>query len=319
MYKFFSKTFRQLRKFLNVTLKIIFRLLLIMLILWLFNNYRIGWKLQNELKAQQKNQSTWQMGNIAAWTCGTIRDTDTVIVLTPEYYEDFYTEKKIAAYNVDSRANYVLTAFKRDFTDPFLVAEDISNLVKELTKTYSSVIIVGHSKGSTISIAMLNYLSDADYDMMVNISSPYSGTILTSPEKIYELVSTKKIFNWEYGKAFYDFYCGMFDGDMADKIIREDSPFLRQLDYSKINKDKFINITAKSGVISFLYDFWNFDAEGIALPLLDSFLDLNGDGLVPLKSQRANMPEDITSIHLKASHKTSYAIGLKKVLENLEK
>lgn len=319
MCKFFSKLFRCLYEFLNIILKMIFGLLPVILILWLFNNYRINRKLQNELDAQKKKQFTWQMGNIAAWTCGTIRDTDTVIVLTPEYYEDFYNEKRIAAYNVNRCANYVLTAFKRNFTDPFLVARDISYLVKELTKTYSCVIIVGHSKSSTINIAMLNYLSDADYDMMVNISSPYSGTILTMPEKIYELVSTRKIFNWEYGKAFYDFYCGMFDGDMADKIIREDSPFLSQLDYSKIDKDKFINITAKSGLISFLYDFWNFDAEGIALPLLDSFLDLDGDGLVPLKSQRANMPEDIKTIHLNASHKSSYAIGVKKVLKDLEK
>ncbi len=319
MYKFFSKTFRQLRKFLNVTLKITLRLLPIMLILWLFNNYRINRKLQNELKAQKKRQSTWQMGNIAAWTCGTIRDTNTVIVLTPEYYEDFYTEKRIAAYTVDKRANYVLTAFKRGFTNPFLVAKDISYLVKDLCKTYSSVIIVGHSKSSTINLAMLNYLSDNDYSKMVNISSPYSGTILASPKKMYEFLSPKKIFNWEYGKAFYNFYRGILDGDVADQIIQEDSLFLKQLDYSKIDKDKFINITAKSGFITFLYDFWNFDPEGMALPLLDSFLDLDGDGFVPLKSQQANMPKGIKTIHLKASHKSSYAIGIKKVLKDLEK
>lgn len=319
MYKSFSKMLRCLCEFLDIILKIIFILLPVIVILWLYNNYKITRHLQNELDAQKNEQITWQMRNIVAWTCGTIRDTDTVIVLSPEYYEDFYTKKQIASYNVDSRANYVLTAFKRDFTNPFLVAEDISYLVKELRKTYSCIIILGHSKGSTINIAMLNYLSDNDYSKMVNISSPYSGTILTMPEKIYELVSPKKIFNWEYGKTFYDFYCGMFDGDMADKIIREDSSFLRQLDYSKIDKDKFINITAKSGVMSFLYDFWNFDAEGIALPFLDCFLDLDGDGLVPLKSQRANMPEDIKNIHLNASHKSSYAIGVKEVLKDLEK
>lgn len=319
MYKFFSKIFRYLYKFLSIIFEVILMLLPVILILWLCHNYKIKKTLQNELDAQERKQFTWQMGNISAWTCGTIRDTDTVIVLTPEYYEDFYTPTRIAAYNIDSRANYVLTAFKRNFTDPYLVARDISYIVKDLHNSYSNVIIVGHSKGSTISIAMLKYLSDTDYSMMINISSPYAGTMLTMPEKMYEFLSPKKIFNWEYGKAFYNFYCSIFDGDMADKIIREDSPFLRHLDYSKIDKDKFINITAKSGVISFLYDFWNFDPEGMALPLLDSLLSLDGDGLVPLESQKTNMPKNIKTIHLIASHKSSYKIGIKKVLKNLEK
>lgn len=294
-------------------------ILLLTIILWLYNNCKIYLDLQRELNAQEKEQLTWQTENITAWTSGAIRATDTVILFTPEYYEDFYTEKKIAAYNVDKRANYVLTAFNRNFADPFSVAEDLTNLAKELRKTYSYIIIVGHSKGSTISIEMLNYLPDTDYDMMVNISSPYDGTPLTMPEKMYEILSPKKIFNWEYGKDLYDFYLGMFDGDEADKIIREDSPFLRQLDYSKIDSDKFINITAKSGIGSFLYDLWNFDAEAIGLPFLDAVLDLNGDGLVPLASQNSHMDSDIKTIHLIASHKTSYKIGIKKVLTYLEK
>ncbi len=318
MSNFFSKMFRCLYKFLIVFFKILL-ILLPAIFLWLYNNNKINRNLQNELKAQEEEQLTWQRENITAWTCGTIRATDTVIVLTPEYYEDFYTAEKIAAYNVDSRSNYVLSAFRRSFSDPFLVAKDLASIVKDLRKTYSCVFIVGHSKGSTISIAMLSYLSDTDYNMMINISSAYGGTILAMPEKMYEFLSPKKILNWEYGKDLYNFYSNIFDGDMADKIIREDSSFLKQLDYSKINKDKFINITAKSGIVSFLYDFWNFDPEAIALPFLDVILNLDGDGFVPLQSQKANMTLDIQTIHLNSSHKSSYKVGIKRALNYLEK
>lgn len=297
---------------------IILSILASILIAWLCNNLVINHHLKTELKSQLEGQSIWHKENIIAWTCGSIRATDTIVVITPEYYEDFYTSERIAAYNVDSRANYVLTAFKRGFEDPYEVAKNISELVKELRGAYSHVIIVGHSKSTTINIAMLKYLSDNDYDKMINISATYSGTFLTMPDKMYEVLSTKKIFNWNYGKLVYDFYLNTFDGDRADEIIREDSPFLNQLDYSKIDKDKFINITAKSGVTSFFYDLWNFDAEGIGLPFLDLILGLNGDGIVPLQSQMANMDADIKTLHLKASHKSSYKIGIKKVLNMLE-
>lgn len=313
MNGFFNKILKHWCRYLIIAI------LLILALAWGFNNLKLKCHLQDEVSAQEEQQITWQMQNIAAWTCGAIRSTDTVVVITPEFYEDVFNSEKIAAYNVDQRANYVLTAFKRSFNDPFSVANDVSALTKELRKTYSRIIIVGHSKSSTINIAMLEYLSNVDYDYMVNISATYSGTPLTMPEKIYEILAPKKILFWNYGKQLYDFYFGIFDGDMADKIIREDSEFLKQLDYSKINKNKFINITAKSGFKSFMYDFWNFDSEGIGLPFLDCILNLNGDGIVPLKSQKSHMDDEITAISISASHKSSYKIGVKKALDIIDK
>lgn len=313
MKGFFNKILKHWCRYLIITI------LLILVLAWGSNNLKLKMRLQDEVSAQEKQQITWEMQNISAWTCGTIRSTDTVVVITPEYYEDVFDSEKIAAYNVDKRANYVLTAFKRSFSDPFAVAKDVTAVVKELRKTYSCIIIVGHSKASTINIAMLEYLSDVDYDYMINISATYGGTPLTMPEKVHEILAPKKIFNWNYGEQVYNFYLSIFDGDMADKIIREDSPFLDQLDYSKIDKSKFTNITAKSGFKSFMYDFWNFDSEGIGLVFLDCILTLNGDGIVPLESQKSHMDDEINSIHIIASHKSSYKIGVEKALDSIDK
>lgn len=313
---FFIRALRLLRQIAITILKILIVLLPVML-LWLYNNYKNNQSLLNNLQAQTNFQLTWQKENITAWTCGAVNTTNTVVVITPEYYEDFYTPERMATYNIDNRANYVLTAFNRNFSDPFEVAKDISTLVKELRANYSNIIIAGHSKGTTISIAMLNYLSDTDYDMIINISATYNGTPLAMPEKMSEILKPKKIFNFEYGTAILDFYLDTFDGDQADQIIREDSLFLQQLDYSKINENKFINITAKSGFVSFFYDLWNFDPEGLALPFLDSILSLDGDGIVSLDSQESKIGSDVKTIPIKASHKSSYKVGLATVFKNL--
>lgn len=282
-------------------------ILAIVLLLWLYNRYCIKKHLEEEIAAQQFKQLKWQKDNIVAWSSGTIRNTDTVIVILPEYYEDFYNNERIAQYNVDSRANFILTSFKRGFKDPFEVAKDISILIKELRKTYSNIIIVGHSKGTTINIALLEYLSDSDYDKMINISATYKGTILAMPEKLREICSKK-----EYGALFYNYYISIFDGDVADKMIRTDSLFLQKLNYDKINKNKFINIVAEAGIVSGFKDFWNWDFEGIGLLYIDNFLNLNGDGLVSLETQKLN---NVKTIKIKASHKSSYEIGVKKVLD----
>lgn len=275
--------------------------------MWLYNGYEIKKHLNEEVNSQKKEQLKWKMNNVVAWSCGTIRTTDTVIIITPEYYEDFYNDERIASYNVDSRANYILTAFKRGFDDPYEVAKDISKLIKELRENYSYVIIVGHSKASTINIAMLEYLLDSDYDKMVNISSTYEGTILAMPEKVHEICSHNK-----FGERLYNFYLSIFDGDKADEIIREDSQFLKKLNYDNINKNKFINIVAKSGLGSFFRDFWNWEFEGMGLPFIDNMLDINGDGIVSLKSQTL---DGVETININASHKSSYEVGIKKVLD----
>lgn len=296
-----------MKKVIKYSIRCILIALVLLLLIWLFNGYRIKKHLENEVNGQSEEQLKWQLDNIVAWSSGTIRENNIVIVIAPEYYEDFYNDERIAQYNVDSRANYVLTAFKRGFNDPFDVAKDISVLIKELKEKYTSIIIVGHSKGSTINIAMLEYLSDNDYDKMVNISSTYRGTILAMPEKIQEICSDKI-----FGETFYNFYISTFDGDKADQIIREDSQFLKQLNYNNINKNKFINIVAKSGISSFFKDFWNWDFEGMGLPFIDNMLNLNGDGIVSSETQELS---DVTTIQIKASHKSSYEVGIKKVLD----
>lgn len=296
-----------MKKVIKYFVRCILIAVIVLLLMWLYNGYTIKKHLEKEVNSQKDEQLKWQMDNIVAWSCGTIRDTNTVVVIAPEYYEDFYNDERRAQYNVDGRANYVLTAFKRSFSDPFEVAKDIAIIIKELREKYECIIIVGHSKGSTVDIAMLKYLSDSDYDTMVNISSTYGGTILAMPEKIQEICSDKI-----FGETFYNFYISTFDGDKADQIIREDSQFLKQLDYDNINKDKFINIVAKSGIISFFRDFWNWDFEGMGLPFIDNMLSLNGDGIVSLESQKLN---DVKTIEINASHKSSYEIGIKKVLD----
>lgn len=292
--------------------------LLILLIICLYNNHKINKHLETELAAQNQKQFKWETENIKAWTCGKIRKTDIVLVITPEYYEDVYVEdaKKIAQYNVSTKANYVLTAYKRGFKNPFRVAEDVAKLCKELRKEYKNLIIIGHSKAATINVAMLNYLSQDDYSKIVNISGTHSGTVLAMPERMREISLKKCFLGYNYGKLVYDYYENTFDGDLADQMIREDSSFLTKLDYSKVKKinGKFVNVISKVGIKSFFDDLLKCDFEGMGCLLMDNFLELEGDGIVPIKSQEI---KGINSIIINASHKSSYEEGVKIILENM--
>jgi len=314
------------RRFCRGILKVIKFIVITILILspvavaWENNQYQTLRKEMSTLTSQSSYQEIWNDKNtIVAYTSGEVKNTSTVIVISPEYYEDALNPEMVASYNLGDDANYVVCAFKRGFKDPWDVARDESSLVKEFREKYDHIIIAGHSKAATINIAMLKYLNDSDYDRMVNISGPYDGTILAMPEVIGGILENKKILFWNYGEPLYSFYLGMFDGDLADRMIREDSTFLKELSYNDIDKSKFINVVAKVGVGSFFNDLWNFNSNGLGLALVDPIIGLNGDGMVSIQSQKSHMPTDVTTIYIVASHATSYQVGMKKVLERFEK
>ena len=232
----------------------------------------------------------------------------TVIIMSPEFYSDcrqYQSEKWLTSYYVvDDRVDFVLTSFNRDFSDPYEVARDMASLVKELKKQYDKVVIMGRSKGGAINIAMLKFLDDSDYNMMLNVAVPYEGTILAMPDEI-----------WKRSKFFYFLHRLEFDGGLADVMIEENSAFLKGLDYAQISPYKFINFTAQLGRESFVHDWTIFDLKGLGCFYVDWVLNLKGDGIVPFSSQATPQIQGFKTVTLCASHQSAHKVAIKYFLD----
>ena len=245
--------------------------------------------------------------NVKAWiTKANTKSNKKIVVILPEYYSEYYqSEKIIRQWEVKNFLyfDFLVMSFKRKFNLESLCNE-IIKIIQKIKSKYKEIIVVGHSKGGVI----LQYISNEikDYvDRMISISVPYQGTVFASPEKMKEILINKKILKIRYGKMIYDFYIESFDGDFADQMIEEDSIILKELKYN----NKIINFVAKATFSSFLKDLFSLNIESALLYLIDKVLKIKGDGIVPIDSQMRNYKKDIK---IKATHKTSYFVAIKK-------
>lgn len=237
-----------------------------------------------------------------------------VIIVLPEYYSDAHEKMKkdIKKYKVLNNTDFILMGFERGFNLEKL-SQEIRKLIIKLNIKYDTINVVGHSKAGIVAFELMEILDEIYYDKIINVSVPYKGTPLVEPKEMKKILYDKKILGFKYGKKLYEFYLKSFDGDYADKMICKNSPELRKINF-KINKTKFINIVVKSTTIEFIFDILKLNFESSVLYVIDKIMKLDGDGIIPLKSQkidRIGIPEKIIS----GTHKTGYRKTIKKFLK----
>ena len=251
--------------------------------------------------------------NIKAWIIKkNKKSNNTVVVIMPEYYADFYkNEKLLNKWIVGKHEDYLVIGFKRKFHFMELIKE-IREMTLKIMYKYKKVYLIGHSKGGVI----LNYLLN-EYETnnkikenAIAIAVPYKGTQFASIKQMEKILKNKEIFGIKYGKILFDFYKKIFDGDFADQMIEEDSFILRNL---KVNE--FIqNYVFKVSLIEFIKDIIKLDFESSGLYLIDKLIKLKGDGIVSMKSQYLKNKK-IKQTLLFGTHKSEYRKVMKKVLK----
>ena len=254
-----------------------------------------------------------ELKNIKAWNIKkNKKSNDTIVVLMPEYYADFYkNEKLINKWLIGKHEDYLVIGFKRKFNFIELIKE-IKEMTQKIMYKYKKVYLIGHSKGGVI----LNYLLN-EYETnnkikenAIAMAVPYKGTPFASIKQMEKILKNKEIFGIEYGKILFDFYKKIFDGDFADQMLEEDSFILRNL---KVN-ELIQNDVFKVSLIEFIKDIIKLYFESSGLYLIDKLIKLEGDGIVSMKSQYLKN-EKIKQTLLFGTHKSEYRKVMKKILK----
>ena len=249
-----------------------------------------------------------ELKNIKAWIIKKNKNSnDTIVVLMPEYYADFYkNEKQLNQWLVGKNEDYLVIGFKRKFK--------FNELIKEMTKKimykYKKIYLIGHSKGGVVLNYLLNeYETNNKIKDAITISVPYKGTPFASIKQMEKILKNKEVLGIKYGKILFHFYKKIFDGDFSDQMIEEDSFILRNL---KVN-ELIQNYVFKVSFIEFMKDIIRFNFESSALYLIDKLIELNGDGIVSISSQE--IKGKIKEEHLFGTHKSGYKKVMKIVLK----
>lgn len=237
-----------------------------------------------------------------------------VIIVLPEYYSDAHEKMKkdIKKYKVLNDTDFIVMGFERGFSLKKLCKE-IRNLILKIKIKYDTINVVGHSKAGIVAFELMEILDEDYYGKIINISVPYKGTPLVEPNEMKEILYNKKMLGFKYGKKLYEFYLKSFDGDYADKMICKNSPELRKINF-KINKKKFMNIVVKSTTIEFIFDILKLNFESSMLYIIDKIIRLDGDGIIPLKSQKIDGIGRTEKI-ISGTHKTGYRKVIRKFLK----
>lgn len=237
-----------------------------------------------------------------------------IIIMLPEYYSDALEKMKkdIKKHKVLNDTDFIIIGFERGFNLE-KISKEIRNLIIKINIKYHTIHIVGNSKAGIVALKLMEILDEEYYEKIINVSVPYKGTPLVEPKEMRKRLYDKKIFGFKYGKKLYKFYLKNFDGDYADKMICKNSPELRKVNL-KINKKKFMNIVVKSTTLEFIFDFFKLNFESCSLYIINKIIKLDGDGIIPLKSQKIEGKGIIERI-ISGTHKTGYRKSIRKFLK----
>lgn len=241
------------------------------------------------------------------------KNNEQVIIKLPEYFDYFYDEniKRIKEYVFCKKFDYIILGFKSSVNTAVnfcKMLEEIEIYIKKNCERYKVVYIIGISKGGIINCLLYNKLienNNINKIKFVNISTPYKGTIFADPKALKKRLEERKI---PFKKNIYNTYIKIYDGNFPDQMIQENSEILKEVKYN----NKIINFVAKATFISFLKDLFSLNIESALLYLIDKVLKIKGDGIVPIDSQMRNYKKDIK---IKATHKTSYFVAIKKIVK----
>ncbi len=255
-----------------------------------------------------------QFNQFKCWLLKEKNKSKKVIIMLPEYYSDALEKmrKNIKKYKILKDTDFILIGFERGFSLKKL-SEEIRKLILKIKIKYDTINIVANSKAGIVALKLMEILDETYYEKIINVSVPYKGTPLVEPKKMKNILYNKKILGVKYGKKIYEVYMKIFDGDYADQMIRENSPELRTLNF-KINKRKFMNIVIKCTTLELILDFFKLNFESCSLYFVDKILKLDGDGIIPLESQKIDEKGIIETI-IQGTHRTGVKKAIKKFLK----
>jgi len=172
-------------------------------------------------------------------------------------------------------------------------SKEIAEFVNNLPEEYEQIFLVGHSKCG-LCLYNASYYCKKDITL-VTISTPFGGTIITDKETVENKLKSrilKKIYNM------------IFSDHNVDRDIMPQSLFIQNI--HKANYKEHINITSSLKNVCSCKDIID-----LLLFIWDKIMQINGDGLVPINSQKI----DTRTVNLICSH----AKSLRKGLEVIEK
>ena len=166
---------------------------------------------------------------------------------------------------------------------------------RDLSEEYEQIFLVGHSK---CGLCLYNASHYCEKDItLVTISTPFRGTIIADKEAVEKKLKSrilKKVYNM------------IFSDHNVDRDIIPNSLFIQNMQNATYKEH--INITSSLKNI-----FSCEDIMDLLLFIWDKIMQINGDGLVPLNSQKTNSTRTINVI---CSHSNSLRKGIE-VIEKL--
>ena len=174
-------------------------------------------------------------------------------------------------------------------------SKEIADFVNNLSKNYEQIFLVGHSKCGLCLYNASHYCKKEI--TLVTISTPFDGTIIADKKTVEKRLKSrilKKIYNV------------IFSDHNVDKDIIPNSQFIQNMQNATYKEH--INITSSLKNV-----FSCKDIMDLLLFIWDKTMRINGDGLVPLNSQKTASTRTINMI---CSHANSLRKGLK-IVEKL--
>lgn len=178
-------------------------------------------------------------------------------------------------------------------------SKEIAEFVNNLSEEYEQIFLVGHSKCGLCLYNASHYCEKSI--TLVTISTPFRGTFIADKETVEKQLKSR-LLKKAYNKIFSD--------HNVDRDIIPNSRFIKNViqNMQVATYKEHINITSSLNNISNCKDMID-----LLLFIWDKIMGINGDGLVPLNSQKANSTR---TVNLTCSHANSLRKGLE-VVEKL--
>lgn len=168
-------------------------------------------------------------------------------------------------------------------------SKEIAEFVNNLSEDYEQIFLVGHSKCGLCLYNASHYCKKGI--TLVTISTPFCGTVIADKETVEKKLKSR-ILKKVYNKIFSD--------HNVDRDIIPNSQFIQNMQNPSYKEH--INITSSLKNV-----FSCKDIMDLLLFVWDKIMQINGDGLVPLNSQKSNCTRTVDMI---CSHANSLRNGL---------
>lgn len=168
-------------------------------------------------------------------------------------------------------------------------SKEIADFVNSLQEKYEQIFLVGHSK---CGLCLYNASHYCKKDIiLVTISTPFCGTIIADKNAVEGRLKSR---------VFKNIYNMIFSDHNVDRDIIPNSRFIQNMQTASCKEH--INITSSlKGLFSCK------DIMDLLLLIWDKIMQIHGDGLVPLTSQKASSTR---TINIFCSHANSLRKGL---------